>query len=99
MARLKLDGVIEAVRYNPAGKIEVARVYERHGLVWSDHILLNRQDLVEWLKQGKKIATGVRKSYLGSVFETGPVVHYKDDQILTAGQVSSTEKLPGVSEF
>ncbi len=99
MARLTLDGVIEAVRYNPAGKIEVVRVYERRGLVWSDHILLNRQDLVERLKQGKKFATGVRKTYLGSVFETGPAVHYKDDHIIAADNAGSPERLPGVAEF
>jgi hypothetical protein len=99
MARMKLDGVIEAVRYAPGGKITVVRAYERHGVVWSDHVLLERKDLSERLKQGKHFAVGKRRLYLGSVFETGTAVHMIEGNIVTEGQISAHDLLSGVPVF
>ena len=99
MARSKIDGVIEAVRYDPGGIISVARAYERRGAVWSDQILLERKDLVGKLKQGKRFVTGVRKTSLGSVFDTGPAVQYTSDHIISDGQTASRDMLAGVSIF
>jgi hypothetical protein len=99
MARSKIDGVIEAVRYTSDGLITVARTYERRGAVWSDRILLGRDGLVEQLKKGKHYVTGSRKTYLGSVFETGSVVHYNGDHILSDGQTAARDLLSGVSIF
>ena len=48
----KFDGVIEAVRYK-SGKIEVVRAYERRGATFSDHVLLDRKELLERLRGGK----------------------------------------------
>ena len=53
MARKKIDGVIEAVRYTPGGMISVVRTYERRGAVWSDHIILDRTELIARLTTGK----------------------------------------------
>jgi hypothetical protein len=99
MAQSKVDGVIEAVRYDPGGTISVARAYERRGAVWSDQILLERKDLVRKLKQGKRFVIGVRKTYLGSVFDTGPEVQYTGDHIISDGQTASRDMLAGVSIF
>jgi hypothetical protein len=99
MARIKIDGVIEAVRYSPGGNISVVRTYERRGVVWSDHILLDRAELVTRLANGKKFVIGQRKEFLGSVFETGPAVYYKDEHIITNGQPSTRDQLAGVSIF
>jgi len=99
MARNNLDGVIEAVRYTPGGRIGVVRAYERHGVVWSDHILLERKDLSERLKQGKRFVIGERKFYLGSVFKTGPLVHQTEGNITTEGQASTHDILEGVPVF
>jgi len=99
MAGKKIDGVIEAVRYSSGGVLSVARSYERHGAVWSDRVLLERKELVEQLKKGKRFVTGVRKAYLGSVFETGPAVHYTDEHIVTDGQAAKRDLLVGVSVF
>jgi hypothetical protein len=99
MARTKIDGVIEAVRYTPGGVLTVVRTYERHGAVWSDQVLLERKELVEQLKKGKRFVTGVRKAYLGSVFETGSAVHYTDEHIVTSGQAAARDLLVGVSVF
>jgi hypothetical protein len=99
MASTKIDGIIEAVRYTSGGVLIVVRSYERHGAVWSDRILLDRKELVEQLKKGKRFVTGVRKAYLGSVFETGPAVHYSDEHIVTNGQTTGRDLLVGVSVF
>ena len=99
MSKMKLDGVIEAVRYSPDGKIVVVRAYERHGVVWSDHVLLGRKELSERLKQGKKFVVGERKIYLGSVFKTGKVVRQTEDNIITEGQTSTRDLLAGVALF
>ena len=99
MARKKLDGVIESVRYTPGGRITCVRLYERHGVVWSDAILLERKELSERLKLGKRIVVGKRQAYLGSVFETGTAVQQKEDNIATEGQTGARDFLDGVPVF
>lgn len=69
----KIDGVIEAVRYKN-GQIVMVRAYERRGSSFSDHLLIQRRDLLERLKQGKKFVTGSRKALLASTFEPGRAV-------------------------
>lgn len=99
MAREKIDGVIEAVRYSPEAKIKLVRLYERRGVVWSDHILLDREELVERLNAGKHLVTGRRKMYLGGVFEIGPAVQLEHEQIITAGQPAGRDHLAGALVF
>lgn len=79
----RFDGVIEAVRYAPDGRIEFARAYERRGAAFSDHVLLGRAALVERLKQGKKFVVGQRKPNLGGMFDTGASVVLTGDIIST----------------
>ena len=69
----KIDGVIEAVRYKN-GLIVMVRAYERRGASYSDHLLIQRRDLLERLKLGKKFVTGSRKELLASTFESGKAV-------------------------
>jgi len=69
MARVKYDGVIEAVRYAPDGKITLTRVYERRGAAFSDRVLLDRPALVERLKKGLKFVTGQREIFLASTLK------------------------------
>jgi hypothetical protein len=64
----KFDGVIEAVHYKN-GQITVVRAFERRGASFSDHVLLNRKELLERLKKGKKYVIGKRKELLASTFE------------------------------
>jgi hypothetical protein len=99
MTSRKMDGIIEAVRYLPDGKIDLVRAYERHGIVWSDRILLGRQDLSERLKRGKRFVVGERKIYLGSMFETGLDVHQVQDFIVTNGQSNARDLLNGIPIF
>jgi hypothetical protein len=99
MARTKLDGIIEAVRYQSDGNIDLVRAYERHGAVWSDRILIGRKELAERLGNGSRFAAGVRKEYLGNVFETGPAVRLEQGSIVTAGQPAKGDLLSNVPLF
>jgi hypothetical protein len=99
MAAKKLDGVIEAVRYAPGDRIEFVRAYERHGVVWSDILLLDRQGLSDRLKQGKRFVTGKRQAYLGSNFTTGAAVTQVEGRIATEGPAASGDLLNGVPVF
>lgn len=100
MADKKFDGVIEAVRYADDGHAEFVRVYERRGAVFSDVILLSRQELVARLKRGRRYVTGRRLPYLGATFETGPRVRLaRSDhhEILTTGSMAGEgDRLEGV---
>ena len=69
MAKQKFDGVVEAVHYKPDGQIEWVRAFEKYGFVFSDHVLIERQALVERIKSGKKFVVGKRIPYLANTFE------------------------------
>jgi len=70
----KFDGVIEAVRYKN-GQIVMVRAYERRGATFSDHVLLDRKELLERIKNGKKFVVGARRQLMASTFESGKPVH------------------------
>ncbi|MCE5209554.1 MAG: hypothetical protein LLG42_14750 [Chloroflexi bacterium] len=74
MANSKYDGVIEAVRYTPDGKVSLARAYERRGPAFSDRILLNRSELIQRLNSGEKFMIGKRLPRLGGMFEVSSKV-------------------------
>jgi hypothetical protein len=88
----KIDGVIEAVRYNRNGQIALVRAYERRGVTFSDRVLLDRKTLLERLKAGKKFTTGQRKEFLASTFEIGKAIKAlsKDSkEFITTREVAS----------
>jgi len=99
MARPKFDGVIEAVRYTPDGRIALARLYERRGAVWTDHLLLDRKQLAERLKRGRRFVTGQRMLSLGGTFETGSPVRLDGQNIVTKGASDVRDELTGVPVF
>lgn len=68
------DGIIEAVHIQD-GKITSVRAFERRGPTFGDHVLLDRESLLERLRKGKKFVTGSRKEFWASTFETGSLVH------------------------
>jgi hypothetical protein len=69
----KFDGIIEAVRYKN-GQIVTVRAYERRGASFSDRVLIERKDLLERIKSGKKFMTGTRKELWGGTFDEGKPV-------------------------
>ncbi len=96
MAKLKFDGVIEAVRYTPDGKIGVVRAYERRGSTFSDRVLIQREMLVERLKKGQKFFTGQRKEFWASTFEVGKSVRLvgnKDQEFVTTDDTQTNRDL------
>ena len=100
MAKPKYDGVIEAVRYDDQGQVIWVRGFLRRGPIWSDHIQLDRQELIEKLNSGMVLMTGERIPYLGSTFETSNKVKIvKVDQkeiIVTGDGGAKTDNLEGV---
>ena len=69
----KYDGVIEAVRYKN-GQIVLVRAFERRGAAFSDRVLIERKELLERLKDGKKFILGSRKPLMAGTFEEGKPV-------------------------
>ena len=100
MAKPKYDGVIEAVRYDDEGQVLWVLAFIRRGSIWSDHIQLDREQLIDQLNSGMRIMTGERIPYLGNTFETSTrvkVIKVDRHEILVTGDVQSeTDCLEGV---
>jgi len=69
----KFDGVIEAVRYKN-GQIVTVRAYERRGAAFSDRVLIDRKDLLERIKNGKRFVIDVRKEFWAGSFDEAKAV-------------------------
>lgn len=69
----KYDGVIEAVRYKN-GQIVLVRAFERRGAAFSDRVLMDRKELLDRLKDGKKFMLGSRTQLMAGTFEVGKPV-------------------------
>ncbi len=74
MAKVKYDGVIEAVRYAPPGRVAVVRAYERRGPTFSDRVLISREELVRRLQAGKRFVAGERQAQLASTFTVASAI-------------------------
>jgi hypothetical protein len=100
MRRAKIDGVVEAVRYAPDGKIAWVRAYERRGPTFSDHVLIDRETLLQYLKAGKHYFAGQRKQFLGGSFELKQPLRVvpKDggEAVVTADAPADQDHLAGV---
>ena len=100
MAKAKYDGIVEAVRYDPDGKVKWVRAYLRRGQTFSDIVLLDRQTLAEQLKSGKQIMAGRRIPLQASTFEvTKPlrlIQQDKQDVLVTGDMTANKDCLEGV---
>lgn len=97
----KFDGIIEAVHFKN-GQIVTARAYERRGASFSDRVLIERKDLLERIKSGKKFLTGYRKEYLAGTFEAGkPVLVVTRDgkEFLSTREGADRDELENVPVF
>lgn len=84
----KFDGVVEAVHYDPDGRVAWVRAYERRGPTFSDRVMLNRQELVERLRAGKHFVAGKRLEGLSSTFDVSlplRLVEQEDGPVLVVG--------------
>ncbi|HEX9615855.1 MAG TPA: hypothetical protein VGA03_00470 [Anaerolineales bacterium] len=94
MAQKKFDGIVEAVRYDDDGRIIWVRAFLRRGPTWSDHVLLERQALIDQLKAGKRFVVGHRLPQLAGTFETTSalkLVEKNGDPVLITEDVQSDQ--------
>ena len=100
MAKVKFDGVVEAVHYTSHGEVEWVRAYERRGPTFSDHVLIGRDAFIQKLTSGKKFLVGERIPYKASTFETTDeirVIKMDGKEILVSGDGQSKhDHLKGV---
>jgi hypothetical protein len=103
MADKKYDGVVEAVRMTPEGKVKLIRVYLRRGNVWTDRMLLTRDDFVAMLKSGKRMMIGQRVALMAGTFDvTCPIqIDGADGQevLYTSQPATGRDSLDGASLF
>jgi hypothetical protein len=103
MAQKKHDGVVEAVRYTPEGKVKLVRVYLRRGPTWSDLMLMTREDFITVLKTGKRMMAGKRVDFMGGTFEVSNPVEFKgqngQEMIYIAQPLDDRDNLEGVPLF
>ncbi len=78
MAKPKYDGVVDAVHYNPDGQIDWVRAYERRGVIFSDHKLIEREEFIQLINSGKNYVAGKRVPYLAGTFEVSQPVRVID---------------------
>jgi len=69
MAKNKVDGIIESVRYTPDGQVDWVRAHLRNGKIYTDWVILERDKLIQEIKAGKEFQTGKRLPYMGGMFE------------------------------
>ena len=75
MAKIKYDGVVEAVHYTPDGQVDWVRAYLRHGFIFSDRMMLDRETLMDYIKSGKRIVIGKRVPLMGANFEVSEAIN------------------------
>lgn len=100
MAKIKYDGVVEAVHYKPNGEVSWVRAYQRRGPTFSDHVLVKRDDLIQQIKSGKNYMVGQRVLLKASTFDISSpvqVIQSGGMDILVVGQnKSDVDQLDGV---
>ncbi|MGD8750747.1 MAG: hypothetical protein PVG14_04955 [Anaerolineales bacterium] len=100
MAKIKFDGVVVAVRYEPNGKIDWVRAYERRGFTFSDRVMLHRDTLLERLDSGLRFVVGQRVPYKASTFTISDdlrVIQRNGDKVVVTGDAQTDhDQLEGV---
>ncbi|OGO40957.1 MAG: hypothetical protein A2W36_00865 [Chloroflexi bacterium RBG_16_58_14] len=100
MAKRKFDGVVECVRYKPNGEVDWVRAYERRGAIFTDHLLIKREALIQKLKSGKKFVAGSRVKLMASTFEIGDLLRVIDvggkEFLVTDDATASQDHLEGI---
>lgn len=100
MAKQKFDGVVECVRYKPTGEVDWVRAYERRGAIFSDHVTIEREALIQKMKAGKKFVAGRRIPYMAGSFEVTDslqIIEVDGKDILVTGDLQADQdRLNGV---
>ncbi|GEM_PF-1375764 len=69
----KWDAILIAARYGADGRLSLTQGYLRRGEVWGDKQLLDREALIEALRQGRRIAVGAPTDIPGEFSIEAPV--------------------------
>lgn len=88
----KADVIIEAVRYDPHGRVRFVRVYERRGPMYSDLRLIDRQELLKRLRARQRVWIGERQPYLAGTFQLKAPVRLfgqKGNEMIVSEMVSN----------
>jgi hypothetical protein len=100
MAKKRYDGVLEAAHFKPDGQLDWVRVYVRLGPIFSDRILMSRQDFIKELKAGKRYWVGERIHNMGGKFNVIQPVNLvqkdNDPIIVLSDSHASKDELTGV---
>lgn len=91
----KFDGVIVGVHFDLSGRVDWVRVFLRRGAIFSDRLILSRQELIEQIKQGKQFIIGERVEYLAGTFkgfQTVSIRHENGDDFLISSQDEAVEQ-------
>jgi len=100
MAKIKYDGVITAVHFNPDKQVDWVRAFLRCGPQFSDRIMLDRQTLIDEIQSGKKFKVGERVAYEAGTFSVSDpvnVLEVNGDMILVVGEIQAEQdSLEGV---
>ena len=100
MAKIKYDGVVEAVHYKPNGEVDWVRAYERRGPIFSDHVLIERSALVDRLKSGLNYVVGSRLPLKAGTFDVSVPLNVIDvggKETLVVGETQAEkDRLDGV---
>ena len=100
MTKINYDGVLETAHFNPDGQVDWVRVYQRTGAVFTDHVILSRQEFVNQLKSGKRYMLGERILNMGGTFNvTQPVrlIQLEGREVLVVGKAGGAQpELAGV---
>ncbi len=103
MADIKYDGIVEGVRYTPEGKIKLVRMYLRRGPVWGDRVLLTREDFLDILHSGKRMAIGKRLTLMGGDFQVSAPIQAKgsagQEVLYTSSPMDGRDNLEGAPIF
>lgn len=103
MAQIKFDYLVEALHYSPTGELEKIRLYERRGPSFSDRIIIDRDQLIHYLVDGKKVAAGNRLSFLASTFHLTGEIQLSGPKeapvLVMGGEIASIDTLTGIPVY
>jgi hypothetical protein len=88
IAKKKIDVILTAVKLSADGQMVFARGYLRRGPVWSDIVILQREQLIERLQEGEKIYTGYEAEA-----ETGVIGDFELHEKLAVKSVDGRDKI------
>jgi len=98
----KYDLMIEAIRLSASGQLEAARLYQRRGSSYSDRTIFTRQQLLDQLTAGKRVAAGNRQPRLASTFIIiGEIIRCgkENPSLCLSDDPSNADRLPGIPFF